>query len=508
MLGKYLDYKIKRKAFQPYVFFIVGILFINRILLAYWIMSDLTRDNLNRLTVYKYLPWVATIALFMQTLDGTILNTALPAIAEEFNREATAMQSVIVAYTLTLALFIPLSGWMSDRFGSRNIFICAVAIFTVGSLACALSQNLTQLVLSRILKAVGGSMMVPVARLSVLYTYSKSKQLKVINFMTIPALIGPIVGPTLGGWLVDYTSWHWIFLINLPMGILGMLVAKRVMPNYKQTTYKFDLSGMFLFGGALIIMTLAIELGTEKLLAWWMIVGLIAVAALMMQLYYIHYKKVAHPLINLSLIKIRTLRIGVLGNLLTRLGIGGMPLLLPLMFQLSFGHSAMTSGMMMIPIALAAIVTKPLVVKIVQYLGYKNTLLINTIIIAFIISLFAYIDADTPLPILIPLLVIYGVVNSIQLSSMNTLAVSDLDKDSASSGNSLVLVMQQLSMSLGISVGAFLLQYFGEATFIQHPTLQHAFKLTFVAMGIITAISALLFLRLDRNDGAAMSSKK
>lgn len=493
-------------------------------------MSDLTRDNLNRLTVYKYLPWVATIALFMQTLDGTILNTALPAIAEEFGRDATAMQSIIVSYTLTLALFIPLSGWMSDRFGSRTIFIWAVGIFTIGSLACAVSQDLTQLVLSRILKAIGGSMMVPVARLAVLYTYSKSKLLKVINFMTIPALVGPIVGPTLGGWLVDYTSWHWIFLINLPIGIVGMLVAKNVMPNYKQTTYTFDLPGMFLFGGALIIMTLAIELGTEKVLSWWMIIGLIIVAALMMQAYYKHYKKVPHPLINLSLIKIRTLRIGVLGNLLTRLGIGGMPLLLPLMFQLSFGHSAMTSGMMMIPVALAAIVTKPLVVKIVQYLGYKNTLLINTFIIAFVIGMFALMDADTPLPNLIPLLdtklyflelirfsplpnlipllVVYGIVNSIQLSSMNTLAVSDLDKESASSGNSLVLVMQQLSMSLGISVGAFLLQYFGTASFIQHPSLQMAFKWTFVSMGVITAISALLFLRLDKTDGAAMSNKK
>lgn len=471
-------------------------------------MSNLTRDNLSRLTIYKYLPWVAAIALFMQTLDGTILNTALPAIAEEFGRDATAMQSIIVSYTLTLALFIPLSGWMSDRFGSRTIFIWAVGIFTVGSLACAVSQDLTQLVLSRILKAIGGSMMVPVARLAVLYTYSKSKLLKVINFMTIPALVGPIVGPTLGGWLVDYTSWHWIFLINLPIGIAGMLIAKNVMPNYKQTTYKFDLLGMVLFGGALILMTLAIELGTEKVLSWWMVVGLILIAAVMMQAYYKHYKKVPHPLINLGLIKIRTLRIGVLGNLLTRLGIGGMPLLLPLMFQLGFGHSAMTSGMMMIPVALAAIVTKPLVVKIVQFLGYKNTLLLNTFIVAFVIGMFAFMDADTPLPNLIPLLVIFGVVNSIQLSSMNTLAVSDLDKDSASSGNSLVLVMQQLSMSLGISVGAFLLQYFDSASFIQHPSLQMAFKWTFVSMGVITAISALLFLRLDKTDGAAMSNKK
>lgn len=455
--------------------------------------------------IQKNLPWIAALAMFMQSLDGTILNTALPSIAKDLDRSALSMQSIIVCYTLTLALFIPLSGWLADRFGSRNVFIWAMSIFTVGSLACAISQDLTSLVLSRILQAIGGSMMVPVARLAILYTYSKDKLLSVINFITIPGLVGPIIGPTLGGWLVDVASWHWIFLINLPIGIIGVLWARKVMPNYKQAKKKFDFIGMVLFGGSLVLLTVGIELGSEKLIDKWWLIAIIVVGFLLMNLYYWHYKKSKAPIINLRLIKIRTLRIGVFGNLLTRLGIGGMPLLLPLLFQVGMQHSAMVSGMMMIPAALSAVLIKSWVVPIVRYLGYKRTLIINTLIISVVIGLFSLADASTPLPNLIPLLVIYGAVNSIQLTAMNTLSLSDLNQQNASGGNSILMVMQQLSMSLGISVGAFLLSSYRESLGIKVYTNLVPFQYTFITMAVITAISSLLFLRLKRDDGAELS---
>lgn len=464
-------------------------------------------NEYNQVT-HKHLPWLAALAIFMQTLDGTILNTALPSIAADLHRSPTNMQTIIVCYMLTLALLIPLSGWMSDRYGSRKIFIWAVGIFTIGSLACALAPTLATLVAARILQAIGGSMMVPVARLAILYTYSKDKLLGVINFITIPGLIGPIIGPTLGGWLVDVASWHWIFLMNIPIGIIGVLWARKVMPDYKSAYKKFDTLGFILFSGSLVLLTISIEFGTEKLVNNYIVLAIFGLGIWLMHLYYRHYKRTAAPLINLSLIKIRTLRVGVFGNLLTRLGIGGMPFLLPLLFQIGFKHSAMVSGMMMIPVALTSVLIKPWVVPIVKALGYKKTLLFNTMLIAVIISLFSIPSASTPLPNLIPLLVIFGAANSVQLASMNSLALSDLDNDNASGGNSLLMVMQQLSMSLGISVGAYLLTTYNGAPWLHTKDVMLPFKYTFITMGVITALASMVFLRLKSSDGDVLSGRK
>lgn len=456
---------------------------------------------------FQSLPWIAALAIFMQSLDGTILNTALPAIAVDLDRSPMQMQAIIVCYTLTLALLIPLSGWMSDKFGSRRIFIWAVAVFTVGSLVCAIAQTFPQLIAARIIQAIGGSMMVPVARLAILYTYSKDKLLGVINFITIPGLVGPIIGPTLGGWLVDIASWHWIFIINIPIGILGVLWAKKAMPNYTHEKQAFDFMGMLLFGGSLMLMTIGIEMGSEGIITGWMLLGVFFFGFLLMHAYYRHYKRIAFPIIDLKLIKIRTLRIGVFGNLLTRLGIGGMPLLLPLLFQVGFKHSAMTSGMMLIPVALTSVLIKPWVVPIVTRLGYKRTLIGNTMLIAIIIGLFSFASEHTALPNLIPLLVVFGAVNSIQLTAMNTLSLSDLNNETASGGNSLLMVMQQLSMSLGISVGAYLLAKYKDISWMEPGVLLPAFRYTFLTMGIITALSALLFLRLKPQDGNTLTKK-
>lgn len=459
--------------------------------------------------VQKTLPWIAALAIFMQSLDGTILNTALPSIANDLQQSPLSLQSIIISYTLVLALLIPLSGWLSDRFGSKRVFVIAVAIFTFGSLLCALSNSLSMLIFSRIVQAVGGSMMVPVSRLAILYTYDKDRLLGVINFITIPGLVGPIIGPTLGGWLVEIASWHWIFLINLPIGIIGIIFASKYMPEYKKTRGNFDLAGMFFFGGSLVLLTVGIELGSEGILHDYYMLFVFLVAFILMNLYYFHYKNnKENALINLHLIRIRTLRIGVFGNLLTRLGIGGMPLLLPLLFQVGLKQSAMTSGMMMIPVALTSVLIKPWVVPLVKRMGYKRTLIINTLLIATIIALFSLVDEHTNLPNLIPLLVLFGGVNSIQLASMNTISLSDLNNETASSGNSLLLVMQQLSMSLGISVGAFLLSRYSDSTWIKTENMLQAFRYTFLSMAAITAVTSLLFLRLKSTDGDNLSGHK
>ena len=349
-------------------------------------------------------------------------------------------------------------------------------------------------------------MMVPVSRLAILYTYEKEKLLGVINFITIPGLVGPIIGPTLGGWLVEIASWHWIFLINLPIGIFGMYYANKHMPQYQRAGGNFDFFGMLYFGGSLLLLTLGIELGTHDFIKESILFLVFISSFFLMNLYYFRFKRLKEKaLINLSLIRIRTLRIGVFGNLLTRLGIGGMPLLLPLLFQLGMKQSAMTSGIMLIPVALTSVLIKPWVVPIVKRMGYKRTLIVNTLIIALVIALFSLVDMHTKLANLIPLLVLYGAVNSIQLTSMNTISLSALDQETASSGNSLLMVMQQLSMSLGISVGAFLLAKYSSANWLQSENILEAFKHTFLTLAGITAVTSLIFLRLEKTAGENLS---
>jgi EmrB/QacA subfamily drug resistance transporter len=468
-----------------------------------FIINLMNEERIINQKIKSFLPWIAALAFFMQALDGTILNTALPSIARDLGYPPLAMQSVIVSYTLTLALLIPLSGWLSDRFGTRVIFIVAVALFTIGSLCCAISSNLPQLLLSRILQGIGGSMMVPVARLTVLYVYPKKFILRVMNFITIPGLVGPVIGPSLGGWLVELASWHWIFLINIPIGILGIWLAYYAMPNIKKMVGLFDTLGFILFSGALSIFTLCMEIGSTGKVDSLYLFLFFVIALLLIVLYIFHAQRVNNPLINLKLFKIRTLKIGLIGNLVTRLGIGGMPLMLPLMFQVGFGYSAATAGMILIPSALANLISKPLVVPLIKRFGHKRTLLTNTMALALIISLFALPNADTPLIYLMPLLLLYGMISSVQFTTMNTISIADLDASNSSSGNSVIAVMQQLSISFGISISALLLLN------MQHiqPDVGNAvaFKYTFIALGIITAISSLIFTTLKATDGSQLS---
>ncbi|RRJ90980.1 DHA2 family efflux MFS transporter permease subunit [Paenimyroides tangerinum] len=458
-------------------------------------------------TTYKYLPWLAAMAIFMQSLDGTILITSLPSIAKDMNYSPLEMQSIIVSYTLTLAIFIPLSGWLSDKFGTKKIFSLAVAIFTLGSLFCALSPDLTTLIISRIIQAIGGSMMVPVARLAILYAYPKNQLLKVINFMTIPGLIGPVIGPSLGGFLSDNYSWHWIFLVNLPIGIIGLIFTQKIMPNFTNKVGKFDLVGLLYFSLALVVFTLLLELSSVGISSLTLILTLLGLSILFFILYIKHSKKTKDPIIDLKLFRIRTLRIGLSGSLFTRLGISGIPFLLPLMLQVGFGYSATIAGLMLLPSALSNVIIKPFVVPLVQKIGYRNILISNTLILAIIIFTFSFATKETPLFYFIILMVIYGAVNSIQMASMNTISLSDLDNNTASSGNSLLAIMQQLSMSFGISAAALALSFFKNYSgFIEGDTVT-AFKYSFITLGILTALSTVVFTKLKKNDGNLLSGK-
>ncbi|HFF3790053.1 multidrug transporter subunit MdtD [Enterobacter mori] len=444
------------------------------------------------------LPWIAAMAFFMQALDATILNTALPAIAQSLNRSPLAMQSAIISYTLTVAMLIPVSGWLADRFGTRKIFMLAVTLFTLGSLACALSTSLTELVIFRVLQGIGGAMMMPVARLALLRAYPRSELLPVLNFVTMPGLVGPILGPVLGGVFVTWASWHWIFLINIPIGVAGLFYARKYMPDFTTPRRSFDMGGFFLFGLSLVLFSSGMELFGEKIVATWLALSVILGGILLFLLYIRHARRHPTPLISLGLFNTRTFSVGIAGNIASRLGTGCVPFLMPLMLQVGFGYPALIAGCMMAPTAMGSILAKSTVTQVLRWFGYRKTLVGVTVFIGLMIAQFSLQSAALPVWMLILPLFVLGMAMSTQFTSMNTITLADLTDENASSGNSVLAVTQQLSISLGVAVSAAVLRFY--EGFDSANTVEQ-FHYTFITMGALTVVSALVFMLLKPKDG-------
>lgn len=454
----------------------------------------------------KYLPMLLAVAIFMQMLDTTILNTALPKMAAGLNESPLNMQSAVIAYVLTLALLIPLSGYLVDRFGTRNVFVTAMGLFMTGSLLCAAAPNLPMLVLARVVQGLGGSMLAPVPRLTLMRVYEKSQLLNAINYAVMPALIGPILGPLVGGYLVEYASWHWIFLINLPIGALGIWLALKVMPNIKGEKGRFDMVGFLLFAAAACALSLSVEIITHPGALLFSVL-LAVFGAVALWLYREHAKRDEAPIYAGHLLQVRTFRIGLGGNLASRLGISSAPFLLALMFQVALGFSASLSGWLVAPMALASLLVKPLIKPIMTRFGYRKVLIGNTRILGLLIAAVALPPADAPLWVWVALLFGIGLCNSIQFSAMNTLTIADLRPYQTGSGNSLMAVNQQLAMGFGIALGALMLQWFSRSS-LAGGNLHTAFRCTFAATGAITFVSGLIFARLHRSDGQNLVEAK
>lgn len=466
----------------------------------------MTEANTQQTSVKKILPLILATAIFMQMLDSTILNTSLPAIAKDLNESPLNMQNAIISYVLTLAVFMPASGFLADRFGTKKIFIFSLVLFSLGSLFCSLSQNLTHLVISRVVQGVGGSLMTPVGKLALIKTFDKNELLKAMNFAIIPALIGPVLGPLVGGYMVDYLSWHWIFLINIPIGVLGILLGLKFMPNYKSDDVDFDLKGFLIFAAASLLLSVSLELfGDIQNITPVLLVFIMGF--LFLYYYYKHAKRGGNPIFPLNLFQVRTFRVGIVGNLATRLGISSVPLLLPLMIQIAYKQSAVTSGWIIAPMALTAIFGKSSVIKILDKYGYRQTLMVNTFIIGTLICLLAIPDIHTSLYWFIPIIAVLGFFNSIQFTSMNTISIADLRNFQTSSGNSLLSVNQQLAIGFGIAFGLIVLKLF-ENTDLINGEIHNAFRLTFLTVGILTILSGFVFRRLHISDGKNMQSKE
>lgn len=452
----------------------------------------------------RWLPVLLAVSIFMQMLDATILNTALPQIAADLGQSPLNMQSAVVSYALTLALFMPMSGYLSDRYGTKKVFIVSLTLFVAGSVLCAAAPNLPLLVAARVVQGLGGSMLAPVPRMIVLRAYDKSELLNRMNYIIMPALLGPIAGPVAGGYLVEYAGWHWVFLINVPIGLAGIAMALKIMPDFRAAdgrAPRFDVAGFLLFGGAAVGLSLFVELlphSDSRLFA--VLCGACGLTAL--RLYWKHAVRAEeHALYPLRLRLVRTFRLGLAGNLFSRLGMAAVPFLLPLLLQVAFGRSASLAGWMLAPVALAALLAKPLIKPVIARFGYRNVLIWNTRLIGLMIMGLALPTPATPLWLLMPLLLAIGMCNSLQYSSMNTLTLADLRPQQAGSGSSLMTVNQQLAISFGIGLGALLLNGFSDWPPLQG-NLHGAFRLTFVVIGLITFAASRVFRRLHPHDGS------
>ena len=453
----------------------------------------------------KVLLWLVAIGFFMQTLDATIVNTALPAMARSLGESPLRMQSVVVAYSLAMAMLIPASGWMADRFGARRVYLAAIGLFAVGSVCCALAHQLSQLVAARVVQGLGGALLLPVGRLVVLRTFPREKFLQAMSFVAIPGLIGPLIGPTLGGWLVEAASWHWIFLINVPVGLVGWLATLRYMPGEPAAKIpRFDLAGYLMLAFGMVSLSLALDglagLGLRQAsVLVLMIFGLAALVA-----YWLHAARRPDPLFSPRLFAVATLRIGLLGNLFSRLGSSCMPFLVPLLLQVTMGYSPLHAGLMMLPVAVAGMSMKRFTTPLITRFGYRRVLVANTLLVGLAMASFAMATPAPPLWVHVVQLAAFGAVNSLQFTAMNTVTLKDLEHGMASSGNSLLSMVQMVAMGMGVAAAGAVLAAFTD--FYQAaPADQtlHAFQSTFACMGLITVASAAIFWQLSPEDRRA-----
>src|SRR3990167_5176167 len=457
----------------------------------------------------KYIPFVIAFALFMETLDATIISTAIPQIAINLGTDPISLKVALTSYLLSLAIFIPISGWFADRFGTKRIFIIALIVFTIGSLFCGLAINLETLVLSRIVQGIGGALMMPVGRLILLKSFPKAELVKVTNYVTIPSLIGPALGPVLGGIIVSYISWRWIFIVNIPFGVAGAFFAFKVLTNYKSSNVnRLDFLGFILFGMGLAGFAFAFESIGESILSKTIITNIILMSVGILFVYFVRSRYIKFPFIDLSVFKIKTFRITVLGSFLSRCGIGGMPFLLPLFFQLSLGKTAMYSGLLLLPYAIAMLIMKFLVKRSLKLFGFKNLLITNTFLLGLSILIFSTVNDHIPMYFLIIIIFIHGLLTSMQFSCMNVLSYVDLTESNVSKGTSIASAIQQLSMSFGIAMADFLLRYLLGVNGNSFDIQTSVFHEVFLMLGSITMLTTVVFTFLNKNDGEEASQYK
>jgi EmrB/QacA subfamily drug resistance transporter len=451
---------------------------------------------------------IVAVALFMETMDSTVIGTSLPAIAADLHEDPIALKLALTSYLLSLAVFIPLSGWMADRFGARTVFRAAIIVFSLGSAACGFAQGLPDFVLFRIIQGMGGAMMVPVGRLVILRSVPKAELISALAWLTVPALMGPVIGPPLGGFISTFFSWHWIFWINIPIGLLGIYLATRYIANFRERELPpLDIKGFILSGIGLSGVSFGFTtVGQSSLFPLWAALSLIAIGAVCIALYVHHARRTPNPLLDLKLLKIDTFFASVVGGFLFRIGVGATPFLLPLYFQLGFGMTPLQSGLLTFATAIGAIAMKTTAAPIIHRLGFKTILTWNAVLTACFTAASALFTALTPAAVILAVLLVGGFFRSLQFTAINSIAYADIHEKEMSKATSFASVVQQLSMSAGVATGALVLEMerMGRDS---HQVSAGDFHAAFIIVACLAASSAFVFARLPKKAGASLSRR-
>jgi EmrB/QacA subfamily drug resistance transporter len=461
-------------------------------------------------TAKRLLPWVVAVGFFMESLDTTILNTAVPAMAQALKVAPLSMKAVLASYTLSLAVFIPISGWMANRFGTRKVFGSAIALFTLGSFLCGISRDIHWLVACRILQGCGGAMMLPVGRITMIRTFAKSELIRAMSFVAIPGLVGPMLGPLMGGAIIRYFHWSVIFFVNIPIGLAGLGLVYRHLPDYRAAkNYPLDIIGLVLFGSGISLLSYVLEVFGETTLSSREMLGLVTMSGALLAAYGLHTQRTAHPLLALGLLRLRTFRVAVSGNLFTRLGIGGIPFLLPLLYQVGLGYTPIQSGLLIMPQAFAAMSLKLTMPLILEKFGYRCVLIVNTLLLGVLIVLFSTIDVATPVWEIVALAFVYGFLTSMQYTSMNTLAYADVTEAETSGASTIASTVQQLAVSFGVATASLAAALFVPDHAIASPgQMIHGIHLALLGLALLTVVSTGVFTGLKGSDGEAVSRHK
>jgi EmrB/QacA subfamily drug resistance transporter len=399
---------------------------------------------------------------------------------------------------------------MADRFGTRRVFASAIGLFTLGSVLCGISSDIHLLVACRVLQGCGGAMMVPVGRLTLVRTFDKSELIRAMSFVAIPGLIGPMLGPIAGGLIVGYLQWRFIFFVNLPVGIAGLILVYIHLPDYREANIKpLDIVGLVLFGSGVALLSYVLEIFGEHALSLMEILGLLSISLALIAGYGFHATQIAFPLLDLKLFRIRTFSAAVSGSFFTRLGIGGVPFLLPLLYQVGLGFTPVQSGLLIMPQAAAAMSTKFLMPKILDRVGFRGVLISNTIILGLLLMLFATVGIGTPLWIIVLQAFCYGAFTSLQYTSMNTLVYADIPDDKASNASSIASTMQQMSISFGVAAAGLTTAMFIPASASSNAgEMIHGLHEAFLVLGGFTVLSTVIFHRLKSGDGENETRQK
>lgn len=449
-------------------------------------------------------PLIVATALFMENVDSSVIATSLPQISRDLSVDPIALKLALTSYLLSLAVFIPISGWMADKFGARTVFRAAIVVFTLGSIACGFAQGLPDLVLYRIVQGIGGAMMVPVGRLVILRLIPKHELVSALAWLVVPALIGPMIGPPLGGFITTYFHWRWIFWINIPIGIIGFILATKYIEDIREEKVPpLDVVGFILSGIGLTGLAFGFTTVGQELLPLWLSLGMIVVGAIVIYFYVHHARAHPAPLIDLKLFSVQTFRTSVVGGSLFRIGVGAMPFLLPLMFQLGFGLSPLQSGLLTFAGAAGAMLMRATVAPILRRFGIKRVLVVNTFIAASFIVAAGFFKPSTPYLLIIAVLFVGGFFRALQFSTLNSLAFADLGSSTMSQATSLTSVAQQISISAGVAVAAIVLESLRYMRGTQE-ILPVDFSIAFFAVAACSFTAILILYRLPIDAGTAL----